>query len=121
MWVRVRPLRATKVWVAPLAQVPEGEGVMLKRYQGGREIGFALCRARDGRLVPGPVAVGTPWSVEVPLSCPPGTRLEGIFHTHPGGVPHPSPQDVRSALQAGVRVLCIDADGVMRCWRVGRR
>ena len=46
----------------PAVRLAQGEEVLLKRVR-GREIGFTLCRARDGRLVPGPVAVGTPNSV----------------------------------------------------------
>jgi len=121
--VRLQPLHGCGGACGP--QVPllqDGEVALVKRYRGRREVGFALCRARDGRLVHGPVSVGTPTSVDITVSCPAGSELVGLFHTHPGGVPVPSEQDIRSALQVGAKVLCIDADGDLRCWRVlGRR
>ena len=46
--------------------------------------------------------------------------MVGLHHTGPGGVPAPSATDIRRALQVGARVLCIDADGVIRYYRVAK-
>ena len=85
------------------------------------EIGAAVCRFPGGRLAFGPWARGTPTSVNVPLQCPPGATLSSIYHTHPGGVAYPSDQDVASARQAGVKSLCINADGDLKCFRASQR
>lgn len=84
------------------------------------EMGFVYCRTAVGQLVRGPMAEGTRNSVTIDTSCPPGTSLEGFFHTHPGGVNKPSHQDVRAAQASGVKNICIDADGRMQCYRVTR-
>ena len=96
--------------------------VALKTNNGRtNEMGFTLCRTQAGRLVAGPVATGTPTSVDITVACPKGARYEGLFHTHPGGVASPSTTDVRSALRTGAKNMCIDADGDLRCWRVVKR
>ena len=87
---------------------------------GPNEVGFAVCRASSGRLVAGPVSHGTPTSVSIDVKCPANSKFEYLFHTHPGGVPVPSPTDVRSAQLSGAKGLCIDADGAMRCYQMRR-
>ncbi len=85
------------------------------------EIGFTMCRVPGtGELTHGPLAEGTPNSVNIPVSCPPGTNFEGLFHTHPGGTAFPSPTDIRSAKQVKADYLCIDADGLTNCFKVRR-
>ncbi len=87
--------------------------------QRANEIGFTMCRVTaSGELTHGPLAEGTPDSVNIPVSCPPGSSFEGLFHTHPGGSSFPSPTDIRSAKKIGASVLCIDADGDTNCFRV---
>lgn len=89
------------------------------------ETGFSLCATPEGRVAAGPVVRGTPNSVNVPIACPPGADFFGLYHTHPGGVPEPSPKDMQSAAEVGASVSCINADGVLRCYPVaagmGRR
>ena len=84
------------------------------------EIGFAICKGRDGRLVRGPVVEGTPTRVTIPLACPPETRLVGMGHTHPGkyGVAFPSDMDIQAALTHDVPNLCIGQPetGVVNCF-----
>ena len=84
------------------------------------EIGYTMCRAKSGRLVRGPINEGTPTEVKIPIQCPVGTMFEGLYHTHPGGSPIPSSQDVDAALRVGAKILCVDADGVLECYRVIR-
>ena len=83
------------------------------------EMGFAMCRGADGKLVAGPTAWGTPTSVAIPVQCPTGADFIGLFHTHPGGVSFPSAQDIASALRVGGKTLCIEseADG-LKCFRI---
>ena len=82
------------------------------------EIGFSMCERSDGSLTHGPVARGTPTSVSIPVSCPPGTVFVGLGHTHPRGVAFPSQQDIRSARQTGARNLCIRSDDRTACFQV---
>lgn len=88
------------------------------RARGGtrNEIGASICQKPNGKIVFGPWAEGTPMSVNVPVSCPKGTKFHGIFHTHPGGVPLPSKTDLQSGERVGAQVLCINADGVVQCF-----
>ena len=83
------------------------------------EVGASICRMPNGKIVLGPKATGTPMSVKVPIQCPPSATFEGIIHTHPGGVPIPSQQDLKAGRQVGANVLCIKVPetGVLRCYR----
>jgi len=85
------------------------------------EYGFSLCRTPAGKLVNGPVASGTPNSVNIPVSCPAGSRFIGLDHSHPGGVAVPSSIDIASAKKVGARVLCIQSDTETRCHKMGNR
>lgn len=82
------------------------------------EIGFAVCKTDDGRFVRGPVAEGTPLNVTIPLRCPPNSRIVGMVHTHPGGIPQPSEMDLAAAAKYNIANLCIaqPEDGVMNCF-----
>ena len=82
------------------------------------EFGFAVCQYSDGQLTHGPVMTGTPNSVQVPLTCPPNTKLKSIFHTHPRGVAYPSDTDIESTLKAGLDTLCIQNDSSLKCFRL---
>ena len=86
---------------------------------GQNEVGASICRTPTGGIVFGPQAEGTPMSVDVPIQCPAGSKFEGIFHTHPGGVPIPSPQDLRSGRSVNANILCIRVPdtGQTRCYR----
>lgn len=84
------------------------------------EFGFSLCRDSSGKLVPGPVAHGGPFSVDVPLTCPGTSHFEGLFHTHPGGAAFPSPTDIRNGQAVGAKFLCVQNDQHMQCFRLER-
>lgn len=71
------------------------------------EIGFAMCQLPNGSIVPGDIAEGTPVSVNIPVQCPPDTRLVGLMHSHPGGVAHPSSTDIESTRALGLNEMCI--------------
>ena len=103
--------------VRPTVQLNQGEVVMLHKT---REVGFTLCRATGGKLVKGPTAMGTANKVMIPLQCPPGSRFEGFFHTHPGGVTVPSAMDIKSARANGAKVTCIQNERGIRCYRLRR-
>lgn len=104
-------------------KVPEAIQRQAQSQKTGRanEVGFSICRVKaTGKLVNGPVATGTPMRVDIPVQCPPDSRFEGLYHTHPGGIAMPSAMDVRSAKQVGARVLCIQVPetGEMACYTV---
>ena len=80
------------------------------------EVGASICRFPSGDITFGPWSTGTPTSVNVKLSCPTGSKFHGIYHPHPGGEPVPSTTDLKSGVKAGARYLCIDADGVTKCY-----
>ena len=84
------------------------------------EIGASICGTPNGQIVFGPWSEGTPTSVKVNGTCPPGMTFLGIYHTHPGGVAQPSAQDIKSGLAVNAKHLCIEADGDLRCWRKKR-
>ena len=86
---------------------------------GQNEIGYALCQQPDGSYVNGPVAEGTPVSVNIPIRCPSGTKFVGLYHTHPGGVPYPSNTDIQSAARVRAAQLCIEVPetGQTNCFR----
>ena len=92
--------------------------VLLRQHN---EIGYTLCRTQGGKLMRGPIAEGSSSAVRVRMACPPGTQLEGLFHTHPGGVARPSAVDMATARRVGAKIMCIDADGELRCFRPRRR
>ena len=85
------------------------------------EVGFTICRAKSGKLTHGPMATGSPTGVNIPVSCPPGSRMEGLFHTHPKGVAYPSDIDIRSAVKVGAKALCVQSDTELACFRITRR
>jgi len=85
------------------------------------EVGFTMCRAKGGGLTHGPVVSGTPTSVDIPVRCPPGSSMVGLFHTHPKGVAYPSDTDIRSAIKVGAKALCVQSDTELACFRVSRR
>jgi len=108
----------TSYRVVPAAQ--EIESMEFRSMSRRDEFGFAMCRLPSGKLVRGPVATGNPRTVQIPVQCPPGSQLVGLFHTHPGGIAFPSHTDVQSGIRVGARSLCIDADGDLRCFTIRR-
>ena len=88
------------------------------------ELGFSLCRTRQGRIVSGPVASGSPTRVDIRVECPPGSSFFGLFHTHPklpsgqGGIAKLSDMDTFSAQRVRAKVSCVATEGALRCFRV---
>jgi len=71
------------------------------------ETAFTICQ-REGEIIRGSQATGnTPWSVNLPISCPTGYKVAGLHHTHPFGEPEPSKADISEAKRLGLRQLCI--------------
>jgi len=92
----------------------------MKRLSGfplNNEVGAMLCRRPDGSTVMGPQASGTHDQVDVPFKCPVGSDPYGVWHTHPDGIPEPSPEDIDAALEFGLKRLCVTVPktGVTRC------
>ena len=85
------------------------------------EVGFTLCQTPSGDLTRGPVAMGTPLAVNIPLQCPVGSEMMGLDHTHAGGVAYPSSVDIKSAQRYGANVLCITNDTQTKCFKVRGR
>ena len=101
-----------------MAFLGNGEIVAVQGLLPANEFGFSLCQAQDGKLVKGPTATGTPINVSIPVTCPAGSHFTGLFHSHPRGVAYPSPQDIDSALRVGAKILCIQSDQEMKCFRI---
>jgi hypothetical protein len=78
-----------------------------------REVGRPICACnKTGKLSLGRQAQGRDaYSVEVPLNCPSGSSVVGVWHTHPGGRAEPSQADIRTAQRIGLRHLCITVPG----------
>lgn len=95
--------------------------IQLKQRLPPVEIGFAMCKTPQGGLVAGPMSSGTHNRVEIPVSCPIGSRFTGLYHTHPGGVALPSRTDLDSARKVGAKALCISSDTETRCQKMGMR
>ncbi|MBM3133068.1 MAG: hypothetical protein FJZ95_08575 [Chloroflexi bacterium] len=85
-----------------------------------REHGFCVCQTPDGRLVKGPESVGHKYGVSVDVTCPPGARLVGMYHTHPGGVPELSEADLREAHRFNIPTMCVGVPdtGEVKCHRI---
>ena len=84
------------------------------------EFGFPVCAFPDGNLTNGPVSWGSPTSVEIQLACPSGTKFLGLAHSHPGGVAHPSDQDVKSGFDSNSEALWIMSDTDFRMFPLVR-
>ncbi len=102
------------IFSASMRQVPARAATGIP----GNEVGFALCRTPANKVVRGPAATGTPTSVNIPVACPPNSQFFGLHHSHPGGVPTPSPTDRASAARVGAKELCITNDSVTKCHSV---
>jgi len=84
-----------------------------------KEEAFTLCQLRD-MILKGSQATGNDkYSVNLRVSCPQGKPI-GIHHTHPGGEPEPSDQDIREAHRLGIPFMCITVPErkVTKCYRV---
>ncbi len=95
----------------------------LKLANDGIEHGFAICQDAAGNTVAGRETAGHRYGVQIDVSCPAGFKPTGLFHTHPGGTPQPSRQDIREGCRLGIRHLCIAVPetGELQCHDIGRR
>lgn len=85
----------------------------------GEEWGAMLCKMPDGKLVRGPLGVGTATSVQFPETCPAGAERWGPWHTHPkegGGSILPSRQDIRETARLNAKGLCITNNDRTQCY-----
>ena len=88
-----------------------------------KEVGSAMCRTQAGKVIPGKLTSGSLHSVDVELTCPPNTQLDGVWHTHPMGLAQPSEQDYEQARKFGVKKLCVTSTAPhqkdqTRCYRI---
>lgn len=83
-----------------------------------KEVGAVICKIGNRRYL-GPIKKGKDkWGVDVPLNCGSGT-VEGVWHTHPGGVAEPSDPDWDQAKQYNLKTMCITAvPGKTKCYNV---
>ena len=103
--------------VIPLNALTASE---MRALRSNNELGFVMCRLKSGGATHGKVSTGSHTRVKIQTDCPPGSKLDGIFHTHPDGVPYPSALDIRSARQVGARQLCIASGKDLRCYTLGK-
>ena len=79
-----------------------------------------LCQLLN-ELIWGSKAQGSsPFNVNLNVSCPQGGEAIGIFHTHPGGEPVPSAQDIAEAKRLNLSALCVSVPEkqIIRCSKV---
>ena len=88
-----------------------------QRWTGGKTIGDDVVWVRNVRELPGKVIVYDFHSSDQVLYA--GSLPITTHNTHPGGVPIPSQQDLKSGRQVGAKVLCIKVPdtGVTQCYR----
>jgi proteasome lid subunit RPN8/RPN11 len=85
-----------------------------------KEIGFVLCRDRRGRLSRGVQVTGDRSSVSVPMNCPRGSKVIGLWHTHPSGSLELSRRDIATGKQFKLSHVCTSngKPGSTRCYRI---
>jgi len=84
------------------------------------EHAITLCQLND-LLLRGSESQGNDkWSVIHHVSCPYGGKPVGLYHTHPGGEPVPSSQDISETKRLGLSVLCVSVPekNITKCYRV---
>ena len=81
------------------------------------EYGFTLCRSPNAKVSSGPRVKGKAHEVSIPLKCPPGSKLIGLHHLHPGGSLSLSALDKRTAKEHRLEVMCVKGRGRTRCYR----
>lgn len=82
-----------------------------------RERAFLVCKTPGGRLVPGPVVVGTATSVPFPTQCPAGANPVAVAHTHPpDNTIRPSAHDLQETAKHGLPHVCVIFRGQVACY-----
>ena len=83
-----------------------------------QEVGAVMCKMGNRKYLGKKVQGKDKWGVDVPLNCGGGT-VEGVWHTHPGGIAEPSEPDWRQAKQHNLKTMCITAvPGPTKCYNV---
>lgn len=93
--------------IARLAQSPVEEAITLC------QLGDLLLRGNESKGQ-------DKWSVNLHVGCPQGGKPIGISHTHPGGEPVPSDQDIVEVKRLGLSALCVSVPekNITKCYRV---
>jgi len=87
-----------------------------RKVSPNKEHGFVICNC-NGKLVKGKQTVGTKNSLKVDANCPCG-NLVASFHTHPKGIPEPSPKDISESYKRGIDCcIGVPETGVVKCYR----
>ena len=84
----------------------------------GVEHGFVIC-SKGKALSRGPESSGHRYGVKIDVACGSGKPI-AVYHTHPGGRPEPSQQDIQSAQKVGIPWVCIGVPetGALKCHHV---
>jgi len=81
------------------------------------EHGWPICQ-QGRRRTAGPRASGSSHHVDIPLRCPPGSKVVGVSHYHPGGSSSLSEQDKQTAHDKRLSYVCITRrGGKAKCYR----
>lgn len=81
------------------------------------EKGYPICH--DGREVKkGQTVMGSSHNVSIPLNtCPPGSRVIGVHHTHPGGSLQPSDRDISTMREKNLQYMCVGVKNRVVCFK----
>ena len=80
------------------------------------EVGAPLCA--NGKIVLGKISKGTHNRVMVSLKCPPGTKVVGTIHTHPGGKSELSSADIINLRKANLKIGCVTGRQGLKCYKI---
>jgi len=88
-----------------------------------KEIGTLVCRKKDGTLVRNGIHKGDQSSVNVSLKCPPGSRREALWHTHPSGSLQLSSKDIKTGKEHDIPFVCVSngKKNSTRCYPIRKR
>ena len=81
------------------------------------EHGFCLCQ-KGKQITRGLKVSGGSHHVDIPLRCPPGSKVVGVSHYHPGGSSSLSEQDKQTAQDKHLSYVCITRrEGKAKCYK----
>jgi proteasome lid subunit RPN8/RPN11 len=81
------------------------------------EKGYLICKV-NGKLSPGPTHNGEAHNVDIPVGHCQRPNREALVHNHPGGNIRLSEQDVKAAVQHGVKHVCVVTAKKTQCYRI---
>jgi len=84
------------------------------------EVGGVICCSNKECLIPKLYSQGQRNKVTVPLGCPPGYKVTGIWHSHPGAGDraHLSSTDIANLRKAKIPLGCVSDAHRTRCFRI---